>query len=46
MKRYFVTEPWSCGDTFGFATIEEAKAFCDIEGIDYDYIEDLGQYFN
>lgn len=42
-KRYFVTEPWSWGETFGFYTLEAAKAFCDDEGIDYEYIIDWGE---
>ena len=42
-KRYFVTEPWSWGETFGFYTLEAAKAFCDDEGIDYEYIVDWGE---
>lgn len=42
-KRFFITEPWSWGETFGFYTLEAAKAFCDDEGIDYDYIIDWGE---
>jgi hypothetical protein len=42
-KRFFVTEPWSWGETFGFYTLEAAKAFCDDEDIDYGYIIDLGE---
>lgn len=40
-KRFFVTEPWSFGETFGFETYEEACKMCDECGIEKEYIQEL-----